>query len=119
MLNGLWGVVVIYHLPGRPEEVQLETEESAARALEEQLAGRKSGSVGDTNTNGFRQTSPISFVAAMRIPNVLSYALAFGFLKVVWIILVVITLCLFTNNVTVFYSDSSLIIRYSFGCRIS
>jgi len=65
------------NLPGRPEDVQLETPESAERALKEQMTGRSS----ESNT-GFPLPSPISFMAAMRIPNVISYALAFGFLKV-------------------------------------
>ena len=83
VLNISWGVVVMKHLPARPEDVQLETEESAARALAEQISGRRNNGDDDDVDDGSRlTTSPISFMAAMRIPNVLSYALAFGFLKV-------------------------------------
>lgn len=70
-------------LPERPQDVHLETEESAAKALAEQLSGSGGEGVSTTGTDAdSAPLPPISFTAAMRIPNVLSYALAFGFLKV-------------------------------------
>ena len=66
--NGVWGVVNLYYLPNSPAEVGIETEEEKAAK-----ASGGGGSSGGT----------ISFMQAVRIPNVMGYAIAFGFFKFV------------------------------------
>ena len=66
--NGVWGVVNLYYLPNSPAEVGIETEEEKASK-----ASGGGGSSGGT----------ISFMQAVRIPNVMGYAIAFGFFKFV------------------------------------
>jgi len=65
ILNGVWGVVNFYYLPNKPSEVGIETEGKAASTA----AGSSSGTVG--------------FIQALMIPNVVPYAVAFGFFKFV------------------------------------
>jgi sugar phosphate permease len=66
--NGVWGVVNLYYLPNSPAEVGIQTEEEKAAK-----ASGGGGSSGGT----------ISFMQAVRIPNVMGYAIAFGFFKFV------------------------------------
>ena len=66
--NGVWGVVNLYYLPNSPAEVGIETEE--------EKAAKSSGGGGSSG-------GTISFMQAVRIPNVMGYAIAFGFFKFV------------------------------------
>jgi len=68
--NGIWGVINFFFLPNRPAEVGIETEE-------DKKAGLVSGA------SGGQQQETIGFMQALMIPNVLGYALAFGFFKFV------------------------------------
>eukprot|EP01041_Mallomonas_annulata_P010554 gene10554-22013_t len=71
--NAIWGVLMILILPERPEHVNIETEETRSKAAAAKLSG----------TTPAQQLSPISFGEALRIPNVIGYALAFGFFKLI------------------------------------
>src|SRR5690606_20073644 len=74
--NFIWGCVCYAYLPARPEDVGVVTEEMAARALTTQ----QHKDDGETSTPSETiLPPPISFMDALRIPNVLSYAFAFGF----------------------------------------
>jgi OPA family glycerol-3-phosphate transporter-like MFS transporter 1/2 len=65
VLNGVWGVINVLLLPNKPSELGLAKEdEKTANA-----AAGEGGTVG--------------FVQAFKIPNVMGYALAFGFFKFV------------------------------------
>ncbi|KAL3926718.1 MAG: hypothetical protein SGPRY_003172 [Prymnesium sp.] len=66
VLNGIWGIVNFFFLPNKPSEVGIESEDDAK-------GGGSSGSSGGT----------VGFVQALKIPNVMGYALAFGFFKFV------------------------------------
>jgi len=71
--NLVWGLVLIYFLPERPEHVNLETEETRAKAVVAKAAGVASTA----------NMAPITFGEALSIPNVVGYALAFGFFKLI------------------------------------
>eukprot|EP00320_Phaeocystis_rex_P006520 CAMPEP_0119056778 /NCGR_PEP_ID=MMETSP1178-20130426/1352_1 /TAXON_ID=33656 /ORGANISM="unid sp, Strain CCMP2000" /LENGTH=445 /DNA_ID=CAMNT_0007037541 /DNA_START=36 /DNA_END=1371 /DNA_ORIENTATION=- len=65
VLNGVTGVANFMFLPNKPSEVGLEAEQKAA-----------SGGGGGGGGGG-----SIGFIQALKIPNVMGYALAFGFFK--------------------------------------
>jgi len=67
-ISGAWGVVNFYFLPNSPDEVGLLAEGQVAAKQ-----GDKPADAGGT----------IGFMQALRIPNVIGYALAFGFFKFV------------------------------------
>lgn len=67
--NGVWGVVNFFFLPNRPAEVGIETEDEKKAAL--------------VGSSGASAQGTIGFMDALMIPNVLGYALAFGFFKFV------------------------------------
>jgi len=73
--NGIWGVVNFFFLPNRPEEVGIETEESKAAKSITADSGAGASAPAKQGT--------IGFVEALMIPNVLGYAIAFGFFKFV------------------------------------
>jgi sugar phosphate permease len=68
--NGIWGVVNLFFLPNSPAERGIETEES-----------RKADAAAASGTAAKAET--IGFMQALMIPNVLGYAIAFGFFKFV------------------------------------
>lgn len=68
--NGLWGVVNFFYLPNAPNEVGIETEEEKGAKAKAAAGG---GGGGGT----------IGFIQALKIPNVIGYATAFGFFKFV------------------------------------
>jgi sugar phosphate permease len=72
LTNGVWGVVNLFFLPNRPSEVGCESEDDK-RAAASLLASGGSASKQET----------ITFMQALMIPNVLGYAIAFGFFKFV------------------------------------
>ena len=72
--NLIVGLVCLRYLPERPEHVGVETEESAAKAL---------AAANDSTSTTVDNLAPISFVDALKIPNVIGYALAFGFFKLI------------------------------------
>ncbi len=74
IVNGIWAFVNFYSVPSRPEDVGLE------------LPNKNSSS----STKSSRKESgkeaappPIGFLQAFQLPNVLNYAIAFGFFKLV------------------------------------
>jgi len=71
VFNGLWGFVNLATVPSRPSEWGLETEE-------EQEAAAVSGPKDPTQL-----PPPISIFDAVKIPNVMGYAFAFGFFKLI------------------------------------
>lgn len=71
--NALVGIAMIFFLPERPEHVGVETEETRAKAATAKASGVSPGAV----------LAPISYEDAFRIPNVVGYALAFGFFKLI------------------------------------
>lgn len=66
--SGVWGVVNFFYLPNTPSEAGLETAEDR-KAAESGAPAEAGGTIG--------------FMQALRIPNVIGYALAFGFFKFV------------------------------------
>jgi len=64
--NGVWGIVNFFYLPNSPVEIGIETEDEKK-------------AVGSGSSNG----STVGFKQALMIPNVMGYALAFGFFKFV------------------------------------
>jgi sugar phosphate permease len=69
ILNGIWGLLNLVYLPNSPAEVGIVTEEEKKAAAGGGGGGASGGTVG--------------FMQALRIPNVLGYAVAFGFFKFV------------------------------------
>lgn len=81
--NLIWGCVCYACLPARPEDVGVVTEEMAARALLKQREKDAGGADVEGSAHEANSPPPISFMDALRIPNVLSYAFAFGFFKLI------------------------------------
>ena len=73
--NGAWGVLNFFYLPNSPADVGLPPVE------ESKAGGGKAG--GGGASGGGAPAAPVGFVQALRIPNVLGYSIAFGFLKFV------------------------------------
>jgi len=71
--NAVWGLLLVFALPEKPEDVNVVTEESAARSV----------NTTKVTTGPVAPLAPISFLDALRIPNVVGYALAFGFFKLI------------------------------------
>lgn len=71
VLNGLWGVVNLVSVPSSPQEAGLIKEKKTSSST---TAGHSQA--GD-------KAAPIGFFEAFMLPNVLSYAIAFGFFKLV------------------------------------
>jgi len=70
LMNGVWGIVNFMYLPNEPAEVGLgEDKPKAAKPAAGASAPAEGGTIG--------------FVQALQIPNVLGYAIAFGFFKFV------------------------------------
>ncbi|KAJ1423090.1 major facilitator superfamily domain-containing protein [Ochromonadaceae sp. CCMP2298] len=68
VLNGLWSIVNFYMVPNTPEEAGLITENTVRAA--------KTG-------KPTQEATAVGFFQAFMLPNVLSYAIAFGFFKLV------------------------------------
>lgn len=68
VVNGLWSIVNFYFVPNTPEEIGIETDKS-----------RKNKIAGTSASDA----APIGFLEAFALPNVMSYAIAFGFFKLV------------------------------------
>ena len=73
MVNGIWGVVNFLVVPNRPADVGIETEESRARVAKAEASGQDPAEL----------PPPIPISKAVMIPNVMSYAFAFGFFKLI------------------------------------
>ena len=69
VVNGLWSIVNFFYVPNTPEDVGIETDKSRERKA---LNGGKT-----------TEAAPIGFIEAFQLPNVFSYAIAFGFFKLV------------------------------------
>eukprot|EP01034_Spumella_vulgaris_P021907 gene21907-27984_t len=77
VLNGIWAFVNLYYIPNRPEDIGIITEASQKKAAQDAENAAKNIptlSIPDKH---------IGFFEAFMLPNVLSYALAFGFFKLV------------------------------------
>lgn len=72
LINGIWGFINLWTVPNTPEEAGIITEKSKATVLSP--SGEKSE---------VAEAQPIGFIQAFMLPNVMSYALAFGFFKLV------------------------------------
>ena len=68
--NGVWGIVNFMFLPNSPAEVGIVTEEEKKAKAAASASGASTGGT-------------ISFMQALKIPNVMGYAIAFGFFKFV------------------------------------
>lgn len=76
IVNGLWAYVNLFHVPNRPEDIGIETEAAKATRIKNEATLASSGTVEAI-------PEPIGFVQAFLLPNVMSYAIAFGFFKLV------------------------------------
>jgi OPA family glycerol-3-phosphate transporter-like MFS transporter 1/2 len=72
IINGIWALINFLQVPNNPEEFGIETEASKAAA-----AKVASGSSLDDKKEA------IGFIQAFMLPNVMNYAVAFGFFKLV------------------------------------
>jgi len=70
LMNGVWGIINFFYLPNQPSEVGILTEED-----------KKKAASGDASSGG--GGGSIGFIQAFQIPNVMGYAIAFGFFKFV------------------------------------
>jgi len=73
ILNGIWAFINFYTVPNTPEEAGIVTEKSLKAAA----AAASSG------PSTVVEESPIGFIEAFMLPNVMGYAIAFGFFKLV------------------------------------
>ena len=73
VLNGLWAVVNLTVVPNRPQDIGIETEESREQEAKALAAGKSKDS----------EPSPIGIKEAFLLPNVMGYAIAFGFFKLI------------------------------------
>jgi hypothetical protein len=71
VINGIWAFVNFFRVPNTPEEFGVETE-----ASKQQKAAASRGA----EVEG---PAPIGFIQAFLLPNVMNYAVAFGFFKLV------------------------------------
>ena len=72
-LNGIWAFINFLQVPNRPSEMGIQTEAEAAKAA----AAIRNPTV------KVEEAEPIGFLQAFMLPNVLNYAVAFGFFKLV------------------------------------
>jgi OPA family glycerol-3-phosphate transporter-like MFS transporter 1/2 len=73
VLNGLWSIINFTCVPNTPKDIGIETEESR----EQEAIALASGK--DKNA----EPSPIGIGQAFMLPNVMGYAIAFGFFKLI------------------------------------
>lgn len=73
VLNGLWSIINFTCVPNTPQDIGIETEESR----EQEAIALASGK--DKNA----EPSPIGIGQAFMLPNVMGYAIAFGFFKLI------------------------------------
>ena len=73
VINGAWAFVNMFQVPNNPEDYGVVTEESKRAAAARAAPG------GSAN----EEKAPIGFVQAFMLPNVMNYAFAFGFFKLV------------------------------------
>lgn len=71
IINGIWAFVNLFTVPSRPEEVGIVTESNQPVKTEKNVAAP------------VQEVKPIGFIQAMMLPNVMNYAVAFGFFKLV------------------------------------
>jgi sugar phosphate permease len=76
IINGIWGLINLSSVPNRPEDIGITKE---GKIVEVQSAISKASSAG----GGPVEHEPIGFFQAFALPNVLNYAIAFGFFKLV------------------------------------
>lgn len=73
VLNGIWSIVNFLYVPNTPKDVGLETDETR----EQDAKALASGLDKDA------KPSAIGIVEAFQLPNVMGYAIAFGFFKLI------------------------------------
>eukprot|EP01036_Dinobryon_divergens_P032819 gene32818-42486_t len=71
VINGIWAFINFYLVPNTPEEFGVVTEASVAKAA------------ASASKTSQEEPAPIGFIQAFLLPNVMSYAIAFGFFKLV------------------------------------
>ena len=75
ILNGFWSYINFVYVPNTPEEIGIVTETSKAAAAKKAEA--------DATGIVAAEPAPVGLVQAFMLPNVMSYAVAFGFFKLV------------------------------------
>lgn len=77
LINGLWAFVNFLMVPNTPEEAGIETEASQAKEAAKDAAKVSGHALVE------EEAAPIGFFQAFMLPNVMNYAIAFGFFKLV------------------------------------
>ena len=72
VLNGIWSYINFNYVPNTPEEIGIITEEKQEQDATKAAAGPSAV-----------EPAPVGLVQAFMLPNVISYAVAFGFFKLV------------------------------------
>jgi sugar phosphate permease len=73
VLNGIWAFVNFLWVPNTPKDIGMETDETRAQDAKAKASGL------DVNA----EPTPIGIVEAFQLPNVMGYAIAFGFFKLI------------------------------------
>lgn len=76
VVNGLWAFINFFQVPNRPEDVGLGNADASKTSSRITTSEGTVRVVEDT-------PAPIGFIQAFMLPNVMSYAIAFGFFKLV------------------------------------
>jgi len=76
VINGIWAFINFFQVPNNPAEIGVVTEAEKAKSEAAAIAKAAGTYVEDS-------TEPIGFFQAFMLPNVLNYAVAFGFFKLV------------------------------------
>lgn len=79
IINGIWAIVNFVSVPSRPEDAGLD--KTGTRIESSQSSSLPSNSKAKTDDSSTPE--PIGFIQAFMLPNVLNYAIAFGFFKLV------------------------------------
>lgn len=75
VLNGIWSYVNFNYVPNTPEDVGIVTEAAKEKAAQKAAATAAGDAV--------EEPAPVGLLQAFMLPNVMSYAVAFGFFKLV------------------------------------
>jgi sugar phosphate permease len=81
IINGFWAVVNFVSVPSRPEDAGLDKTGTRIDSLTESSSSSLSSNAKSKSDDS--AVEPIGFIQAFMLPNVLNYAIAFGFFKLV------------------------------------
>ncbi len=123
IINGIWAFVNFYSVPSRPSDVGLQLPSKTNTNTPSNSSKDSSSSSSSSKDSSSRKESapePIGFLQAFQLPNVLNYAVAFGFFKLVSFISVYIylTMCYCYSN-AIEGTKEALIIFYIGNCWLS